>query len=328
MSPLPFRTTLLALGLGMSVLGADRVSVAPPPPLPPLPAASSSPTAEFRRLLTLPPSQRDAALAALPPERQKLAAALRAKLGEYAALPDAEREARLKVLDIRWHLTPLMRLAPGQRSERLATVPAELRPLVEDRLRQWDATPPEAQREFWEHESVVRQFLGLASAPPAERRNLITNLPAVQRQALQDSLARWNALPSDQQQRLSANFQRFFDLPAGEKRKTLSTLSEIERRQMESTLRTFEALPPERRRACIEAFGRFASLSEAERNEFLRKAELWQAMTADERQAWRNMVNRMPPLPPGYKRQPPMPPPPPPHVPGRQQGVTVTNVTR
>jgi hypothetical protein len=321
------RASFLAIGLGMSVLGADRPTP-PPPPLPPPPTATSSPTAEFRRWLALPPSQREAELAALPPERQKLAASLRAKLGEYSALPDAEREARLKVLDIRWHLTPLMRLDPGQRGDRLASVPSDLRPLVEERLRQWDATPKEIQREFWEHESAVRQFLGLASAGPSERRQLITRLPADQRQSLRETINRWNALPSEQQQRLSSNFQRFFDLPAAEKRKTLGALSELERRQMEATLKTFEALPAERRRACIEAFGRFASLSEAERDAFLQKAELWQAMTADERQAWRNMVNRLPPLPPGYKRQPPMPPPPPTHVPERSQSVAVTNVTR
>jgi hypothetical protein len=53
-----------------------------------------------------------------------------------------------------------------------------------------------------------------------------------------------------------------------------------------------------------------------EQNEFLRNAAQWQEMTPQERRLWRDLVQRlppMPPMPPGFRRAspgglPPMPP--------------------
>ena len=49
-----------------------------------------------------------------------------------------------------------------------------------------------------------------------------------------------------------------------------------------------------------------------ERAEFLKNAARWDAMTADERQLWREMVHTLPPMPPPpsevLRNLPPMPP--------------------
>ena len=110
---------------------------------------------------------------------------------------------------------------------------------------------------------------------------------------------------------MSARFQEFFELNAAEKEKTLGTLSAAERAQMEKTLATFQNLSPEQRRYCIESFRKLAGMSGRERLAFLQKAEAWEKMTPSDRKAWRELVHRlpqMPPLPPGLKLGPPMPP--------------------
>jgi hypothetical protein len=71
-----------------------------------------------------------------------------------------------------------------------------------------------------------------------------------------------------------------------------------ERKRMEETLQAFENLPQSQRRLCIDSFGKFANLSPVERDQFLKNAERWQAMTASERQAWRKIVTDLPPQPP------------------------------
>lgn len=311
-----------------TALGASGQTNRPAPPAPVPPAVAASPVAEFRRLLQMSAAQREAELAAMPPAKQKLAAALRVKLREYANLPPAECEARLRVLDLRWYLLPAMQTDPAQRPARLAAMPADLRPFVEERLEQWDALPRAQQKELLENEPILRQLLGLAAAPPNERAATLAQWGTDQRQFLQESLQRWQLLSGEQRQRMTEQFQRFFNLSAPERAKTLHAFSETDRRQMESTLRAFEKLAPEKRRACLEAFGRFATLSEEDRNEFLQNASRWQAMTPAERQTWRSLVLRVPPLPPSFARVPPAPPLPPPPKNPPEPVLTLTNLSR
>jgi hypothetical protein len=78
---------------------------------------------------------------------------------------------------------------------------------------------------------------------------------------------------------------------------------------MEDVLKQFEALPVQQRRLCVESFTKFTSMPNAERNRFLRNAELWQAMTPVERKTWRDLVTKLPPMPPGlHESTAPMPP--------------------
>ena len=114
-------------------------------------------------------------------------------------------------------------------------------------------------------------------------------------------------MSEDQRRNTLHRFNQFFALTAAEKEEALNTLSEPERRQIEKTLRTFGHLRPDQRAQCIRSFAKFASLSLDERQQFLKNAERWKLMSPAERQAWRQLVTRLPPpLPP--RLPPPLPP--------------------
>ncbi len=119
-------------------------------------------------------------------------------------------------------------------------------------------------------------------------------------------------LPPEKRQQMYNNFQRFFELTDTDKQKTLNVLSPVERQQMLRTLQAFQRLPKSRRDECLQSFGRFASMTGEERQGFFKNAERWKELSPAERQAWRNLVNRFPPLPPmppelGGPPMPPMP---------------------
>ncbi len=56
---------------------------------------------------------------------------VQAKVREYAAMPEAERDRKLDALDFRWHLMPIMKTAKTDRAKRLASVPERLRTDIE-----------------------------------------------------------------------------------------------------------------------------------------------------------------------------------------------------
>ncbi len=277
------------------------------PPVPPIPQA---PIDFFRVLLSLSPDERLKVIneRSILPEQRRI---LLVKVKEYEAMTQEQRELRLGVTELRWYLVPLMRTAPNDRGERLEKIPEDKRKLVEERLRHWDQLPFAQQKEFLENEMAVQYFLRLQSSTPEQKANYLDTIPSQSREKLDADLARWLALPAEKRERMCDGFQQFFDLNPTEKEKTLGKLSEVERAQMEATLRTFQALPTAQRKQCIESFGKISNMSRSERHQFLRKAELWQEMTPAERKSWRELVYKLPqlpPLPPGLKFMPPLPP--------------------
>src|SRR5580765_302730 len=99
------------------------------------PVTGKSPVAIFRELLAMSPQERQAAIAVRPPDIQKR---ILEKLSEYEILPGELREQRLRETELRWYLRPLMEESPTNRTARLALIPEEERPLVEERLQAWD----------------------------------------------------------------------------------------------------------------------------------------------------------------------------------------------
>ena len=270
---------------------APTASAAVHPRLPPLP---QPPVAYFRKLLGLSPAELEKTLAGIAgPIRTKL----QAKLQQYAALTADEREARLRATELQWYLGPLMSTTPTNRVAQLAAIPDEYRTLVAERLEQWDALPSDVQKDF----------LRIQSVSGSEREDVLRGLSPQQRQKLEQQLATWSSLPSDRRRRLYDNFRQFFELSPKEKERTLGAFSDAERQEMEQTLHDFEKLPPAQRLACIRSFQKFTEITPAERAQFLRNAELWKKMSPADRQTWRTLVTRLPPLPPGFG-QPPLPP--------------------
>jgi hypothetical protein len=272
----------------------------PPTPASIMPPLPQSPVKFFRQLLAMKPQERRDYLTNRPPEiRERIFA----KVSEYLALKPEERELRLNATELRWYLLPLLRESQTNRDARLAQVPDDFRDLVRSRLEQWDALPPQSRQEFLDNEQILHYFSHVdpTNVPPE---------PGAQRGPSDAEQARWQALSGDERQKITAQFNQFFELTPEEKQKTLNTLSDAERAQMEGTLQSFDKLPPAQRAQCIRAFTKFAGMSPVERAEFLKNAERWAQLPPKERQAWRDLVAQVPLWPslPNALIMPPKPP--------------------
>jgi hypothetical protein len=265
--------SLEAQNLPPSPLAIPPSATNPVPSLPPI----QSPVNFFRQLLAMSPGQRNLSLSNRPPE---IRSRILAKVREYQLLPPDERELRLRATELRWWLTPLLRLTGSERAARLAQVPEDLRGIVQSRLTQWDICPPPLQQKLLMNSQTLHYFAGV------EQTN--------------------EASASPELQKIAEQFNHFFELTPPEKAQAINTLSPAERTQIESTLKTFEQLPMAQRRQCLHNYARFAGMSATERAEFLKNAESWARLSPQERQTWRDLVAQIPILPP---LPPPAPPP-------------------
>jgi hypothetical protein len=270
-------------------------------PAPPLPKPQVT---YFRELLALNSTELDRALVSIAePARNRLLA----KLREYAALTPGEREARLRAIELRWYLVPLMRSPSANRVAQLALVPDEYRTMAEERLKLWDLLKPEIQRQVQGSEWTIRYIVQPQSASASQNPSMPNDLTLPRREKLEQQLASWLALPPDKRQRMCDRFQQFFELSPREKEKILGTLPDAERGEMDKTLQAFEKLPTEQRGLCVSSFTNFINMTPEERARFLNNAERWKEMPPDDRQTWRTLVTKLPPLPPGFAK-PPLPP--------------------
>ena len=263
-----------------------------------------SPISFFRELLAMNGAERRQALTNRAPEAQKQ---ILAKVREYASLPPDERELRLRVTELRWHLLPLMTVLPTNRPAELTMMPGPDRKLIEDRLQEWDKLPPDVQKELLANQATIAYLADTEGRTAEQRRQMLQTIPPARRAMLEQGMGKWGSMAEDQRQKMLSRFKEFFELTAPEKQRALNTLSGPERRQIEKTLQTFGSLPSEQRTQCIRSFEKFAGLSLAERQQFLKSAERWKLMSPSERQAWRELVHNLPP-PPLPLELPPMPP--------------------
>ena len=217
-------------------------------------------------------------LADRSPETRKL---IRDKINEYRAMPADQREKRLTVTELRWHLLRLMNLPEADRKAQIELIPGEMRKLVDDRLRVWHLLPPNMQKELLDNELALRYLIDTASGYTSNSSPL-----------LQTNVATYLALPQRQQQEIVRLFNHFFELSKPEQENVLHKMSGPETQQIEKTLRTFQNLPPVQRTLCIRSFGQFASLTPRERLEFLKDAQKWEQMSPAERENFRKLVEQ------------------------------------
>jgi len=280
--------------LGQALAQETNVSkpLQPPPALPVPVAAPRSPVEFFRELLAMNFAERSKALADRPPETRKQ---ILAKVREYEAMKPDARELRLRATELRWCLLRLMRISATNRIVQLERVPADLRPSVDTRLKEWDALSPQVQSDFLKLEAALQAYIFLQETNSAP--NSRTNIPPELKEIAEPRLAE-----------LLAQYDRFMGLSDAEKRKTLETISEAERQQIERTLQKFENLTGEQRAACVKAFMQFKQLTREERQQFLSNAVKWNRMSPNERKQWQDLVDRQQLLPPAIVPMPPMPP--------------------
>ena len=250
------------------------------------------------------PVERTAALTNRSLESRKL---IFTKLKEYSSLDADDRELRLQATELRWYLWPLMNSPATNRIKQLAGIPIKQRALVGIRLKEWDDLPEEARKTLLENEATQKYFTETQGLTPEQQKRVFERMAPEKRLALQQGIDKWNKLSEDERSHLAGRFNQFFELTEHERQRALKSLSAPERRQIEKTLEAFGQLPAKEREQCIQSFEKFAGLNVVQREQFFQNAQRWTRMTPNEREAWRQLVRKvpsalspqtMPPLPP------------------------------
>lgn len=265
------------------------------------PLGSQSGIGYFRALLAARPEDREKLLAGRSLEHRQV---LESSVRRYEALSPEERETRLRTMELRFHVTSLLRVPPSKRDEHLKLVPENDRPAVEERLRYWDTLSPLEQKEALDNERAAR-ILGVAGPGSKTREIPLTGQTSNQVRQIEQQLVRWQSLPEGRRQQVEKNFTSLFEFSDEEKalgQLRSMSLSPEERELMEKTIAMFKKLPVTARENCVRNFPKFAELTPVERREFLYNAQQWQKMSATDREAWRKIVAKVPkfpPMPPG-----------------------------
>ncbi len=295
---------MLAGCLGIASFGrASSLAQAPGHPkaeIPPMPSGIvlNNPFQSFRELLSATPAERELILE----KKQAIHRThLEERLKEFGSLPAAEREIRLRMMELRWFLVPLFKMSPPNRVERLAFVPEGARKLVEDRLREWDDLPAHLRQDVLQHGITLQYFARLEAVAPRDQVKLWNSMGAESRPQPAMSPDQWKTLMSDRKKSVSVQLERFFDLSSEEKLRVLQGFSEGQREHVGTRLKKLEQLPAAERKQCLDSFQKYSELSEKARIEFLKNAEQWKAMSAEERKAWRSLITSLPPKPPGLE---------------------------
>ena len=274
--------------------------------------AAGSPFAAFKKIVSLPEAEREAAVGQLKVSSERHRKLLKAKVGEYAAMPEAERDRKLAALDFRWHLMPIMKTAKADRANQLASVPERFRTDIKRRLTGWDKLDEGVQAELLKNESFFRYLssFGRGRQSRVALTNHMEKMPTRLREGLEGRITTWREKPKPERRRMTRQFHQFFDMPIAEQERALSHLSSRERARMEASLAQFKDLSRAQRELVIQSFEKLANMSQGERAGFFRNTERWNDMNEGERKKWRTLVTQMPPLPPGFGKQaaPPLPP--------------------
>ncbi|WCJ60353.1 DUF3106 domain-containing protein [Fontisphaera persica] len=288
------RIVWLAVGMA-GVLWAAT----PPAPTvdgrPPLPPLGAPPMQAFRELLNTNAAGRQAFLSKKSPEQRQL---FEQKLAEYEGLSPAQRELRLTLTDLRHYLMLFLNLPESWRETYLAQLPERYRPLVVERLKIWDRLDEATRKELLQNEDLLAYLVRLENAPPVPQGLFLYSLPGERRLAIEAALKTWNQTPPHRQQAMLQRFKHFFHLSESEQRQVLEALPPQERQTPERFLAALFRLPASQREKYAEAVNRFLSLSPAEQEQFLRNAMTWKSLTPEQREIVRDMVNKIPPLPP------------------------------
>lgn len=267
-----------------------------PPPMP----LAHSPIDFFREMLAMNESQRQEALNHRSSRQQEV---LMAKLAEYEAMPDIEREVRLEVTELHYYLMPLLKESADQRESRLKAIPSGKRLRVLRRLKQWDSLTSSVQQQLLANQQVmnwfIRQEIEWKVPPPLPRSPLRLPFPENQRKFSQE-----------QAQRMEGVFQQFVELPETEQKRSLAGLPGDQRKRILQAANELSEMPSPVRRKCINSYIEILAMSKAEQVAIMRKVAQWQSLSLEEKHALRSFVPQVPPLPPGLQSAefPPLPP--------------------
>lgn|SRR6266850_690952 len=296
-------TSFFSVVLTLAVTAAEPLAAPPSPtpggpPSPPMPSPQSL-VKTFRELLEMTPEARALALASKSEQHRKI---INERLKEFDALPPEQRQVRLRLMQLRRELLPLLQTAPTNRTILLSVIPDEDKKLIKERLEYWVQLPADLQKWVLENELMLGYFLSGQASNPVELGQNLEAFPANVRPAITNSIAAFRRLTPDQQQKLCRDFIEVFGLDEAEREKivarTLSQGSGDERKQIERLMVSFQKLPRAQQQQCMESLRKFTSMSMPQRVQFLQNAQRWEKMPEADRQAWRSLIRKVPPLPP------------------------------
>ena len=281
---------VLVLALPLSAAELAKEAKVAPPPMP----VVKSPVDTFRELLEMNSADRAKELSK---KAEKFRKVIEERLKEFDAMPPEQRQIRLRLMQLRWELLPLLRAQPFQPGM-TNDIPEQDRPLVLERLRIWQTLPANVQKLVLENEMVLHYFLTGQLA--------LTNTAKFPEPSVGGltgtNIQRWRELSPDEQRQAQEAFRQIFDLSKKDRDKLFS--ERTDRLRIEAVLRSFEKLSPEERERYMTSFQRFTVMSTEQRLQFLQNAKRWEDMSESQRAAVRTMINAppIPPLPPEFFR--------------------------
>jgi hypothetical protein len=304
-----FVVSLLVTGW-MALVGQEKVSL---PPLrtaslratpPALPEVKDSPIRHLHNLLAANQEKRRHMLDQHDPNTR---AFWERKLGEYSAMDPTKRDQKLREAQLHWYLLLILRTPDEDRDTKLLQIPPADRGLIQNRIKDWSALSESMQMDIMTHLPVLRYFGRLVSLSPEERREAMeASLEKGNRPDMTSSA--WGNLDPSRRRAMFLAYQKFFTLADEKRERVLAKIPLPQRRNVQSRLEQLENLSPEAKKQCLAALAKYAQMTLTERILFRANAERWKSMLPSEHAVWKNVVKKLPPLPPIRSRSlPPIP---------------------
>ncbi len=264
-----------------------------------LPAPYLSSIVYFKSLLPLTLENRLKSIQSKSPETQKL---LLQKLSEYDKLNGREQEIRLKEASIRIHLKKLVKMSLEERRAVLVILPEEESDILQKHLARWDQLNPGLQKEFFNHEIILRYFSRIGENSMASQNMRFNSLsPGYQRH-----YENWIKLKTGEKEKVFRHFDEFFKLNGDEKEKILGALSKGNRSSSMALIQSYQNMEKSDRGKCIQSLKRFTDMNPLQQQRFLWNAGRWATMSEETKTAIRKLLAEYPPTPPLPPGMPPI----------------------
>jgi hypothetical protein len=194
----------------------------------------------------------------------------------------------LRVVSPVVYFRSILGMTPAERTNALASKPAEFKKAVLAKVEEYQALPKEI-REARLRETQLRWVLEtLMNRPPSGRAALLGGLGPADRALLEERLRRWDEMPADKQKAFLENAS-FLDFYLGwlasslaERQAALNSLSPSRRQEFTNELARWQTVPETERQRLCDQFHQFFEQSREQQRETLTSfsAADRQAMTA------------------------------------------------
>jgi hypothetical protein len=193
----------------------------------------------------------------------------RQSLAESRSIPASAQTAPAKT---QWEeFRQLLAMSGPDREKVLAGKPAQLRAI----LKEYDSLSP-GDREIRLRMAELRYYLmPLMAASPANRASLLAKVPAKDRKAVEDRLAKWNRLAPELQKEVLENewmitaIMRYGAAGSSQPIAAAEWLPTERRRQIDESRAAFQQLSGEKRDRMIENFSQVLGMDEKEKTKAL-----------------------------------------------------------